>query len=29
MRINPVKIDPERITQTDKKLLNDLNYDEV
>ena len=27
--INPVKIHPERITQNDKKLANDLNYDRV
>ena len=27
--INPVKIHPERITQTDKKLANNLNYDGV
>ena len=27
--INPVKIHPERITQKDKKLVNDLNYDEI
>ena len=27
--INPVKIHPERITQNDKKLVNDLNYDGV
>ena len=27
--INPVKIHPERITQVDKKLVNDLNYDKV
>ena len=25
--INPVKIHPERVTQNDKKLVNDLNYD--
>ena len=25
--INPVKIHPERITQTDKELANDLDYD--
>ena len=25
--INPVKINRERITQNDKKLVNDLNYD--
>ena len=27
--INPVKIHPERITQNDKKLANDLDYDKV
>ena len=27
--INPVKTHPERITQNDKKLVNDLNYDGV
>ena len=27
--INLVKLDPERITQNDKKLVNDLNYDGV
>ena len=27
--INPVKIHPERITQNDKKLVNDLDYDGV
>ena len=27
--INPVKIHPERITQEDKKLVNNLNYDRV
>ena len=27
--INPVKIHLERITQNDKKLVNDLNYDGV
>ena len=27
--INPVKIHPERITQEDKKLVNNLNYDGV
>ena len=27
--INPVKIHPERITQEDKKLANDLYYDRV
>ena len=27
--INPVKIHPERTTQEDKKLVNNLNYDEV
>ena len=27
--INPVKMHPERITREDKKLLNDLNYDEI
>ena len=27
--INPVKINRERITQNDKKLVNDLNYDGV
>ena len=27
--INLVKLDPERITQNDKKLVNDLNYDVV
>ena len=26
---NPVKIHPERITQNDKKLVDDLNYDVV
>ena len=26
--INPVKMDPERITGEDKKLVNNLNYDE-
>ena len=26
---NPVKIHPERITQNDKKLANNLNYDGV
>ena len=25
--VNPVKIHPERITQTDKELANDLDYD--
>ena len=27
--INPVKIHPERITREDKKLVNNLNYDEI
>ena len=27
--INPVKIHPERITQTNKELVNDLDYDGV
>ena len=27
--INPVKIDPERTTREDKKLLNNLNYDGI
>ena len=27
--INPVKIHPERITQKDKELANDLNYDGI
>ena len=27
--INPVKIHPERITQNDKKLANDLDYNKV
>ena len=27
--INPVKIHPKRITREDKKLVNDLNYDEI
>ena len=27
--INPVKIHPERITQNDKKLTNDFDYDKV
>ena len=27
--INPVKIHPERYTQNDKRLVNDLDYDEV
>ena len=27
--INPVKIHPERITQEDKKLVNNLNYERV
>ena len=27
--INPVKIHPKRITQADKKLANNLNYDKV
>ena len=27
--INPVKTHPERITQKDKKLVNDLNYDGI
>ena len=27
--INPIKIHPERITQNDKKLVNDLNYDGI
>ena len=27
--INPVKMHPERITREDKKLLNNLNYDEI
>ena len=27
--INPVKTHPERITQEDKKLVNNLNYDGV
>ena len=27
--INPVKIHPERITQNDKMLANDLDYDKV
>ena len=26
---NPVKIHPQRITQNDKKLANNLNYDGV
>ena len=27
--INSIKIDPERITQIDKELANDFNYDEI
>ena len=27
--INPVKINPERITQEGKKLVNDLDYNRV
>ena len=27
--INPVKIHPERITQKDKELVNDLNYEGI
>ena len=27
--VNPVKIHPERITGKDKKLANDLDYDEI
>ena len=27
--INPVKINPERITREDKKLVNDLDYNRV
>ena len=27
--INTIKIHPERITQIDKKLVNDLNYDRI
>ena len=27
--INPVKIHPERTTQEDKKLVNDLDYDGI
>ena len=27
--INPIKIHPERITWEDKKLINNLNYEEV
>ena len=27
--VNPVKIYPERITQADKKLANNLNYDGI
>ena len=27
--IIPVKMHPERITREDKKLLNNLNYDEI
>ena len=27
--VNLVKIHPERITREDKKLVNDLNYDEI
>ena len=27
--INPIKTHPERITQKDKRLTNDLNYDEI
>ena len=27
--INPLKLHPERITQTNKKLANNLNYDEI
>ena len=27
--INPVQIHPERITQNDKTLVNDLNYDKI
>ena len=27
--INPVKIHPERITQKDKELASDLNYDGI
>ena len=27
--INPGKIHPERITQNDKKFVNDLNYDKI
>ena len=27
--INPVKIHPERITQNDEKLVNDIDYDGV
>ena len=27
--INPVKMHPDRITQNEKKLVNDLNYDGI
>ena len=27
--INSIKIHPERITQKDEELANDLNYDEI
>ena len=27
--LNPVKIHPERITQNDKELVNDLDYDKL
>ena len=27
--INPVKMDPEKITREKKKILNNLNYDEI
>ena len=27
--INPVKVHPERITEKDKELVNDLNYDGI
>ena len=27
--INPIKIHPEKITQKDKELANDLDYDEI
>ena len=29
MKINTLKIRPERITKADKKMVNDLNYESI